>query len=392
MSAARSSVTFRPIVIIGNPENRRVNLFQQALQERGEPAAQVVTYERLLQEADCLREAVLSGSVVRIESPGENFAVEKGLLARGATPAELEGSPFLTVDQIETLKYDHGLILHPRQWYLGYCRLLNVIETQLAEVEDVRLLNPPADIRELFDKRACHARCREAECAVPDAFPEVRSFEQLLELMRERKVQRVFLKLAHASSASGVVALYQGARRIEAITSAELVEQEGQPVLYNSLKVRRYKELSEIQTLVDLLCREGVHVERWMPKASLSHGRTFDLRVVVIAGEARHFVVRESRSPLTNLHLGNRRGDGERLMSLVGETRWRALMQECERAARVYSRSFQVGVDLLLTPGFRQALILELNAFGDLLPGILWEGVETYQSEIGTLLGGLCGS
>lgn len=392
MSAACSSATSPPIVIIGNPENRRVNLFQQALQERGEPEARVVAYERLLQGADGLREAVSPGCVVRIESPGENFAVEKGLLALGAIPAELGGSPFLSVSQIETLQYDHGLILHPRQWYLGYCRLLNEIETQLAEVADVRLLNPPADIREMFDKRACHARCREAGCAVPDAFPEVRSFEQLLELMRERKVQRVFLKLAHASSASGVVALYRGPRRIEAITSAELVEQAGQSVLYNSLKVRRYKNLAEIRTLVDLLCREGVHVERWMPKASLSHGRTFDLRVVVIAGQARHFVVRESRSPLTNLHLGNRRGDGERLRSLVGEPRWRTLMQECERAARVYSGSFQVGVDLLLTPGFRQALILELNAFGDLLPGILWEGEETYQSEIGSLSRRLCGS
>ncbi|MEQ9065602.1 MAG: hypothetical protein RLO18_02700, partial [Gimesia chilikensis] len=107
---------------------------------------------------------------------------------------------------------------------------------------------------------------------------------------------------------------------------------------------------------------------------------------VVITGQARHTVVRESRSPLTNLHLGNRRGDGERLQELLGPERWRALMEVCEQAAGVYPESFQVGVDLLLTPGFRQALILELNAFGDLLPGILWEGEETYQSEINSLV------
>ncbi|QDU48286.1 STM4014 family protein [Gimesia panareensis] len=373
-------------VIIGNPENRRVGLFQQALKERGQSAARVVPYGSLLQDVDALQRAVPPGSVVRIESPGENFAVEQGLLALGASLAEQEGSPFLSSAEIEALEYDHGLVLHPRQWYLGYCRLLSEIEGRLAGMEEIRLLNPPGDIRELFDKRACHARCRESGCAVPEAFPDVHSFDELQELMRDRGVQRIFLKLAHASSASGVVAVHQSPRGIEAITSAELVERDGEPKLYNSLKVRRYTDLKEIRTLIDLLCREGVHVERWMPKASLSHGRTFDLRVVVIAGEARQFVVRESRSPLTNLHLGNRRGDGERLQSLVGEHRWRELMQVCEQAAGVYPRCFQLGVDLLLTPGCRQSLILELNAFGDLLPGILWEGEETYQSEIGSLL------
>ena len=44
-----------------------------------------------------------------------------------------------------------------------------------------------------------------------------------------------------------------------------------------------------------------------MPKAGLA-GHVFDLRVVVIAGRARHAVVRMSRGPMTNLHLLNRRG------------------------------------------------------------------------------------
>ncbi len=373
-------------VIIGNPENRRVHLFQQALESQGQPAARVVSYERLLQDVDCLRDIIRPGDIVRIESPGENFAVEKGLLARGVAAAEVEGNPFLSLHQIERLEYDHGLILHPRQWYMGYCSLLIQIGKCLSGIASIRLLNPPADIRELFDKRACHARCREAGCAVPEAFPEIHSFDELLTIMQQRNERRVFLKLAHASSASGVVALHQNSRRIEAITSTELVKQDGQTRLYNSLKVRRYTDLKEIRTLIDELCRERVHVERWMPKAALSHGRTFDLRVVVIAGQARHTVVRESRSPLTNLHLGNRRGDGERLQELLGPERWRALMEVCEQAAGVYPESFQVGVDLLLTPGFRQALILELNAFGDLLPGILWEGEETYQSEINSLV------
>ena len=37
--------------------------------------------------------------------------------------------------------------------------------------------------------------------------------------------------------------------------------------------------------LVNAVCKQRVHVERWLPKASFG-GRVFDLRVVVIAGVA----------------------------------------------------------------------------------------------------------
>ncbi len=34
------------------------------------------------------------------------------------------------------------------------------------------------------------------------------------------------------------------------------------------------------------------------------------------------------------------------------------------------------------TPGFRRHYLLEVNAFGDLLPGIVHRGCDTYQAEI----------
>ena len=38
--------------------------------------------------------------------------------------------------------------------------------------------------------------------------------------------------------------------------------------------------------------------------------------------------------------------------------------------------------DLLVAAGFRHHAVLEANAFGDLLPGVLSEGVDTYEAEI----------
>ena len=74
-------------VVIGNPKNRRVTLFQDALARRGLAPAEVIGYRELLLSGRPAAE-FLAGlpahSVLRIDSPGEDFAVLRALLARGA--------------------------------------------------------------------------------------------------------------------------------------------------------------------------------------------------------------------------------------------------------------------------------------------------------------------
>ncbi len=132
---------------------------------------------------------------------------------------------------------------------------------------------------------------------------------------------------------------------------------------------------------MEALIREGVRVEEWMPKAGIDN-HVFDLRIVVIAGQARHAVVRMSRSPMTNLHLLNHRGDWPALLTRMGPQAWQSARRTCEQAAAVFPRSLHVGVDLLIAPGYQRHAVLEGNAFGDLLPDVLSEGVDTYEAEI----------
>src|SRR5262249_33549811 len=88
---------------------------------------------------------------------------------------------------------------------------------------------------------------------------------------------------------------------------------------------------------------------------------------------------------MTNLHLGNRRGDVSAVVRLMGEEAWQSGLRTCERAAAVFPGSLHVGVDLLIGRDFRQHL-LEGNAFGDLLPGVLSEGTDTYEAEVRAVL------
>jgi glutathione synthase/RimK-type ligase-like ATP-grasp enzyme len=370
----------KPWVIVGNPENRRVTLFQQALARQGHPPAAVLSYHGLLTGQESMA-SIPAGAIVRVESPGENFAVERLLLAAGAAAAEEEGSPFISAGQAEILDEDRGRILHPRQWYLGFMASCRRWFADSADPADWLLTTQVAELQVIFDKLLCHRRCSLAGMPVPRAIGNVSGWDELAARIASAGLRRVFVKLANGSSASGVVALQVRAGTLEAITSVELVRTTGELRLYNSLKIRRYTTLDDVRDLIDALAPHHVHAEEWLPKAAIDR-RVCDLRVVVIAGEAKQIVVRTSRSPLTNLHLGNRRGDLSRFLLRLSDPQLESLRQTCRQCADVFPRSLHLGLDVLFTPGFRRHYLLEVNAFGDLLPGVLHQGLDTYETEI----------
>lgn len=253
----------------------------------------------------------------------------------------------------------------------------------------------------MFDKRWCHNRLKSLHIPVPRAFLHIQDHSELKRVVNEHRMSKSFIKLAHGSSASGVVAysclLDDAIERSEkkgirfphtevATTSVELVRNvrdRNQFNLYNNLRVRRYTNSTDVRCIVNTICGEGAIVEEWLPKAKYANGLNFDLRVVVIAGEARHFVVRTSKSPMTNLHLGNARGDSRVFLDMIQPESWERLKETCVRVAReCFPRSLYMGIDVLVTPDMRDHYILEVNAFGDLIPRIFDRNMDTYHAEV----------
>jgi glutathione synthase/RimK-type ligase-like ATP-grasp enzyme len=345
------------IVIVGNPGNRRVTLFAAAAVAAGLPEPEVVAWRDVA--AGCAFRFP-AGSLVRVESPGEDPEVDR-LLRAAERPAE------------------HGEIVGGRPWYDGFARALARIERAAAD-SGATLLADPADILVMFDKAVCHRRLHTAGLPVPPALPqEPRDWFELRAWLDEAGWHRVFVKPRHGSSASGVIALQRAPGRVLATTS---VERAG-PKLFNSLRVRSYRDEREVAAIIDQLAPDGLHVERWFPKASLA-GRVIDLRVVMIGGEPSHVVVRSSRHPMTNLHLGGTRGDLRAVQTLAGE-HYGAAMRTCSAVAACFPGSRQAGVDLMFGPGWRRHAIAEVNAFGDLLPGLLADGRDTYAAQLAHL-------
>lgn len=372
-------------ILIAPPESNRVTLFQQALARLQLPPARVISYLDLLAERITLPQIMHANSLLRLESPGKDFAHEQALLELGAHIDDAENCARISADEVRQLSFEKGRILWPRQWYLGFRAALKLIEGQLLDGDDEAVMNTPRNIAVMFDKPRSHELLRAHHIRVPRSLGRVRSFDELRERMKQTNCRRVFVKLAHGSSASGVIAYQTNGRQHQATTTVEMVRHNGALRLYNSRRLRTYRDHHEIAALIDELCRHHVQVEQWLPKAGLD-GKTFDLRVVVIDRKACHVVARLSRSPITNLHLLNERCEVAAIQQRMGDAAWQAAMETCERAARLFPFNLYAGIDLLITADFKQHAVVEVNAFGDLLPGVLWQGMDTYTAEIKAML------
>lgn len=349
------------LVVVANPAGRRVALFQAAAARAGLSAPPVYAWR------DVLRSGRVPGpgTTVRVDSPGEDAEVAALLRELGGERAAAPAG--------------HGEIAGAAAGHAGLRRALDRVAAGGGE-----LVNPPGDILTMGDKPRCHALLSAAGVPVPPALDPVPGYAALRAAMRDAGWHRVFVKPSHGSSASGVLALTAAGRRITATTSVELAA-DGR--LFNNLRVRRYDDEASIASIVDRLAPDGLHVERWYPKAALD-GTVLDLRVLVTAGNPGHVVVRTGRSPMTNLHLGNARGDLARVRATAGPRLWEQALRTCEQVARCFPRSLHVGVDLMIHSRWGGHAVAEVNAFGDLLPGVLADGRDTYDAQLAALRDG----
>ena len=383
-------------ILVANPQSPRVEFFQNALASLGLPPAQLVGYEDLLSQRVSLQDWDHLDVWFRFESPERNFRSDRAFIAAGANLDPHGSHHRISANAAHNLTEDKGRLFFPRQWYLGWCKSLREWSVPLQG----KFMNHPDDIVVMFDKVRCQQRLVQAGIPVARSLPPsgwerggrgeeivtIQHYDQLQSTMDESGCDRVFVKLAHGSAASGVVAYERQRGQERAITTVERTITNGELRFYNSRKIFQYRNPSHIADIINFLAKERIQVESWMPKARIE-GREFDLRVVVIGGKARHVVLRLGRSPMTNLHLGSDRRSLHPLPDRLRPDDWQTMMHTCERAAACFPKSLYCGVDLLIAPNWTDHYVLEVNAFGDLVKGITWQGKDTYTTELEVLMG-----
>ncbi|HXU04634.1 MAG TPA: STM4014 family protein [Polyangia bacterium] len=370
-----AQVSVPRFVLIGNPENRRVTLFQAALARQGLAPATVVAWRALVDDPRVLAALPATPAFVRIDSAGEDDGVERAFLARGYADARAAGVATIAPAALAKLAPSRGRILCPRQAHLGFLRVLDDVAAVLAARPRWRVLNPPAEIAALFDKRETWRRYNAFGIPVPPALEPTTDPDALRAAMRARGWRSVYVKLSCGSSAS-CLAIYQAGQGGTLMTTIE----QARDGWFNSLRVRVVRAPERVAEILAFLLREGSQVELNLPKARLDN-RYFDTRVLVIAGQPAFTVVRTSTHPITNLHLGGRRGDPDALRAAAPDA-VDAAMETCARVAAAHPGALHVGVDLMYTPRFKSHAVLEANAFGDLLPNLTRDGLDVYEWQI----------
>jgi glutathione synthase/RimK-type ligase-like ATP-grasp enzyme len=327
--------------LVGNLENRRIQDFCVRWQALGQPKPMLIDYQNLPNAAPRV-------DVLRIDSPGENAALANHLIALGGAP--------------KGTKIEHGEVAYLGEFHQGYCKLLRRIAAW-----ELPAFNAPGEIAVMFDKWQSHQRFLRDTLEI-NRPPSTLAPSSYSEWQKQRPDHgRIFLKPLHGSSSSGVCALRWTPSKQQLISPIRIADRR----LFNSLRVQKYETWEQIEFILARLLPQGMIAETWIPKLSLQGGAV-DVRVLVIAGQARHYVLRQSHSPMTNLHLGNRRADPTGL-----EVPLAAAARLAEKAAACFPNSLYAGVDVLLDRRGK-AYIGEINAFGDLLPGLSDGGEDTY--------------
>ena len=364
--------------------SKRVRLLQAARSQLGLPPAELIEWRDYLAQPSLLEAALArkyschQPCYCKIEPPGEDPVAHQRLLQDGCEILQRPALPPL----------EYGQLLAADVWFAGFTAALQRVAQQLAQLPEnaLRVFNAPQELLLMADKLACQQHFAAREIATPLLLGLVTGYEHLQQLLAEHQLDRVYLKPRYGSSAAGVVAYRrsqggsQQALREQAISSTQLLrgetEQDGHVRLFNCKRMSCYETKKEIALLVDALAAQQLYAESWISKPRYGQAH-FDFRVLTLGGRAAHRVARIGAHTVTNLHLDNQRGD---VASLLDACDIVALEQCAAAAAACFPASHVIGLDVVLKAG--RARVLEANGFGDLLPGLLWQGDDSYAAQM----------
>jgi hypothetical protein len=369
-----------PIVLIGHPHHLRTQSFLRAASTLGLEPPIVIAHTELIEAPERLRALAPAGrALVRIDAVGQSQDAAYALWRKGRADAEAHSCAMLSEAELAERAPSRFELRAPRQLHFGLERYLRELEASARP--EWTFFTRPSEIALAFDKNASADRFAALGIPVPQRLGIAASVPTLCDAMVRANVGTAYVKLAYASSGSGLAIVRHDARRGRTtVWSTVAVRGDG---FYNSRRILRYDDAAAIDTLVSFLLREGARVEASVPKARVE-GRYVDLRVLVIAGAPAFVVVRASRHPITNLQLGARAGDTDAFVARVPPASWSAAMADCLRAADALD-ALHLGLDVVLDPTLERHTVLEANAFGDFLPRARRDGLDPHAWQLRAL-------
>lgn len=344
-------------VILGGGSGDRAASLREACLILGNTPPRFVSFREFLADSAILVDALRGARWLHIDTPDQDVCEMAALYRAGASKAGELGHVTLPEDSEHDLA--SGAIGSPAQLAFGLEEAV-AQASSIAARHGATCTTSARDLARSFDKSRTHACLRAAGIPVPAMLEDIADFATLESAMDRARTNRAFVKLRHGAAAAGIVALARNGKAWRAVTTARC-EADGQ--MRASRRVRNLTDPDAIAHLIEQLAPLGVHAESWIPKMGVD-GLTVDLRLVVIDGEVSTAILRGSRHPITNLHLGGRRMPVEALVNRIGEAGWARICDTAKDVARLFPDTLSLGVDIAVSADGRRHFVLEANVFG----------------------------
>lgn len=351
----------RGLVVVAVPGDKRARALDAAARHVGGPAITWVSWAEALAEPARVGARGRPGDWLRVDSPGADDATWHALARVGGSPGVVPPG-----------EWRPG-----RAWAWGLSSTLDAIARGSAH-----LVPTHPHVHAMTDKLACHALLSAARVPVPETFEAPGTVAALRARVAAEGRAAVFVKPRWGSSGAGVLAWRRSGEREQLTTTASL-QADGR--LLNDKHLHTYTERVAIDRLLGAVVADGAVVQRWIPKASVAGGGPFDLRVLVVDGRVAQRVARVGRGPITNLHLDAARADPDAVLAPFGPGAVEQVHAACLAAAACFPGHHTLGVDVMVDPRGRP-FVLECNAWGDYLPGLLVGGLDSYGVQLASLL------
>jgi hypothetical protein len=353
-------------VLVANPGTKRCETYRRELAAFWAARGATPDVELVPWAAVAARDGNLDGlpgfdrpAVVRLESPGKDDDATRLLLEAGA-----RDDPGEPPCDWRALPLPKGLLVRPGLWYRGFRRVLEGLHRSFAARPHLRPTACPLAVAEMFDKTATCTRLHAAGVPVPPWLENPADVFAGLATDAPDRWPAAYLKLNTGSSATGMAFVRPAADGRHFAGTTTVAELDGR--FFNTRRLRTVTG-PDLDRVANFILAEGAVAQRAVPMAQLD-GQNFDLRVVCVYGTPAATIFRLSSNPMTNLHLGGRRGDFARCRAAVPTRAWLDALDHSADAAGCFD-SAVAGVDVVFDRGYGRHYVLEVNAFGDFFPG-----------------------
>lgn len=367
-------------LIIGDKTGKRVKIFMSCLEKYRnlKYSVEFLDWTEVLEDISILEKAFEHNNILRVEPPEKNMQIYKKFLEAGIN--EFRELPKDTEKMLDR----DNIILEPKIWFEGVKNTFQNISNLLINYKNITSMCNFEEALIMMDKEKTYDYLseKEGDFYLPERIKNITNYDEFFQGNKNKAV-KYFIKLRCGSGSTGVLAYSYNPKLDEEkiLTSLDYKEENNRKYFFSTFQVKVYTDKKVIKDMINWVIENGAHIEKWVPKLTYE-GCAYDTRVFVLDKKPEYFLSRLSTTPITNLHLKNKRKES---IEFLDSNAMELLRKASGSVMNIFDKSLYAGIDIVLANNFKP-YVIDINPFGDLFHNLVNTNKNVYYLEIEKVL------